>query len=146
MRRAPADRVAAAYSAAAGSWQQGPGLIYDRLADVVLSRSPVPLWGARVLDAGAGTGAASRAAAAAGASRVIARDAGVVRATLKVQELATLVAGARVAAAAVAGQSAAQAQELERVLADFDRATSRLGPVPGQPAQFCSWVERFSFQ
>lgn len=58
---------------------------------------------------------------------------GVVRATLKVQELATLVAGARVAAAALASQSPAQADELERVLAGFDRATSHLRPVPGQP-------------
>lgn len=69
--------VAAAYSATAGSWQRGPGLVYDRLAEVVVSRSPVPLCGARVLDAGAGTGAASRAALAAGASRVIALDAAI---------------------------------------------------------------------
>lgn len=58
---------------------------------------------------------------------------GVVRATLKVEELAALVAGARVAAAALANQSSAQADELERVLAGFDRATSHLRPVPGQP-------------
>lgn len=51
---------------------------------------------------------------------------GVVRATLKVQELATLVAGARLAAAALAAQSAEQADELERVLAGFDRAVTHL--------------------
>ena len=56
---------------------------------------------------------------------------GVVRATLKVEELAALVAGARMAAAALASQSAEQAEELERVLAGFDRAVTHLGPVPG---------------
>lgn len=67
--------AAAAYSATGGAWQRGPGRIYDRLADVVVARSPVPLHGARVLDVGAGTGAATRAALAAGAARVVAVDA-----------------------------------------------------------------------
>jgi hypothetical protein len=58
---------------------------------------------------------------------------GVVRATLKVQELAALVAGARLAAAALAGQSAEQAEELTRVLAGFDRAVSHLGPASNRP-------------
>ena len=58
---------------------------------------------------------------------------GVVQATLKVEELAALVAGARMAAAALAGQSAEQADALDRVLATFDRAVTHLGPVPGQP-------------
>lgn len=57
----------------------------------------------------------------------------MLRATLKVQELATLVAGARMAAAALAGQSQEQAAELERVLDDFDRAATRLGPAPEEP-------------
>jgi hypothetical protein len=52
--------------------------------------------------------------------------AGVVQATLKVQELAALVAGARLAAAALAAQSPDQADELERVLASFDRALNHL--------------------
>lgn len=59
---------------------------------------------------------------------------GVVRATLKVEELAALVAGARMAAAALAGQSAEQALELDRVLAAFDRALRHLGPVPPRRA------------
>lgn len=55
----------------------------------------------------------------------------VVRATLKVQELATLVAGARLAAAALAAQSPEQAAELERVLSGFDRALDHLRrPAP----------------
>jgi hypothetical protein len=51
---------------------------------------------------------------------------GVVRATLKVQELAALVAGARLAAAALAAQSDEQAEELERVLKGFDRSLDHL--------------------
>ena len=51
---------------------------------------------------------------------------GVVRATLKVQELAALVAGARLTAAALAAQSAEQADELERVLKGFDRSLAHL--------------------
>ncbi len=58
---------------------------------------------------------------------------GVVQATLKVQELATLVAGARLAAAALAGQSAQQAAELELVLTGFDRAVTHLGPPSNRP-------------
>ena len=71
------DAVAAAYSATGGAWQAGPGRIYDRLAEVVVAGAPVPLAGCRVLDVGAGTGAASRAALAAGAASVVAVDAAV---------------------------------------------------------------------
>lgn len=78
-RRPPRPGVvtpgADAYSATGGAWQTGPGRIYDRLADVLLARAPVPLAGSRVLDVGAGTGAASRAALAAGAAAVVAVDA-----------------------------------------------------------------------
>lgn len=64
--------VSEAYSASGEAWQRGPAAIYDRLAEVVVSRSPVPLAGRFVLDLGAGTGAATRALAAAGASTVAA--------------------------------------------------------------------------
>ncbi|MGQ0618015.1 MAG: class I SAM-dependent methyltransferase [Acidimicrobiia bacterium] len=57
---------AAAYSEAAPGWEAGPGQIYNRLAAVMVADSPVPLDGRVVLDLGAGTGAASRAVAAAG--------------------------------------------------------------------------------
>ena len=56
---------------------------------------------------------------------------GVLHATLKVQEMATLVAGARLAAAALAAQSQPQAVELERVLDSFDRALDKLSPARG---------------
>ncbi|MEA2829010.1 MAG: hypothetical protein QOG43_3449 [Actinomycetota bacterium] len=62
--------------------------------------------------------------------------AGVVQATLKVPELAALVAGARLAAAALATQSPDQADELERVLSSFDHALDHLRrtPPPTVPA------------
>lgn len=55
---------------------------------------------------------------------------GVVRALLKVPELAALVAGARLAAAALAAQSPEQAAELERVLSGFDRSVVHLHESP----------------
>ena len=66
--------IAAAYDRTGAAWQAGPGRIYDRLAHVALDRCPVPLGGASVLDVGAGTGAATRAALACGAARVVAVD------------------------------------------------------------------------
>jgi ubiquinone/menaquinone biosynthesis C-methylase UbiE len=70
-----ARAVADAYDRTGAAWQAGPGRIYDRLAEVALERCPVPLAGATVLDVGAGTGAATRAALACGAARVVAVDA-----------------------------------------------------------------------
>jgi ubiquinone/menaquinone biosynthesis C-methylase UbiE len=69
--------VASAYSLTGGAWQHGPGRVYDRLAEVLVSRCPVPLHGCRVLDVGAGTGAASRAALGSGATAVVALDAAI---------------------------------------------------------------------
>ncbi|HEX6394512.1 MAG TPA: methyltransferase domain-containing protein [Acidimicrobiales bacterium] len=66
--------AAAAYSVTGGAWQEGPGRIYDRLAEVLAARCPVPLKGCRVLDVGAGTGAVTRAVLGAGASGVVAID------------------------------------------------------------------------
>ena len=67
--------LAAAYSATGEAWPRGPGRIYDRLARVLVAASPVQFEGARVIDVGAGTGAASRAVLAAGARAVVAMDA-----------------------------------------------------------------------
>jgi SAM-dependent methyltransferase len=69
--------VAAAYSATGTAWQRGPGRVYDRLAEVVVAQSPLPVDGATALDLGAGTGAATRALIAAGAAHVVAVDAAV---------------------------------------------------------------------
>ena len=65
------------YDAAAGDWasgQTGPGAMYAPLARSLVAAAPVPPAGRLVLDLGAGTGAAGRAALAAGARRVAAAD------------------------------------------------------------------------
>jgi len=66
--------LADAYSATGGAWQAGPGRVYDRLAEHLVAACPGEVGGRRVLDVGAGTGAASRAAIAAGAAHVVASD------------------------------------------------------------------------
>lgn len=64
--------VRAAYDAAGPAWAGGPDRVYGVLAGLLLDVAP-PLRGALLLDAGAGTGAVSRAATARGA-RVVALD------------------------------------------------------------------------
>lgn len=49
------------------AWAAGPEPVYDRLSVEIVDASPVSMRGLRVLDVGAGTGAASRALRAAGA-------------------------------------------------------------------------------
>lgn len=65
-----------AYGGSSHAWAGGPGPIYDRLATELIACAPHSLTGAWVLDVGAGTGAASRAALEAGA-RVVAIDAAI---------------------------------------------------------------------
>lgn len=62
--------LAGAYSATGAAWEAGPGRIYNRLAELLVDASPVPVHGRTVLDVGAGTGAASRALASAGAAPI----------------------------------------------------------------------------
>ncbi len=71
----------AAYDAAAATWDRGPGLLYGATAEALLDAAPVTLVGARVLDLGAGTGLAGRAALRRGAGSVVATDraAGMLR-------------------------------------------------------------------
>ena len=69
--------IGSAYSQTGGWWQRGPARVYDRMADLVVSRSPVPVAGAAVADIGAGTGAGGRAARHAGAAAVVALDVAV---------------------------------------------------------------------
>ena len=66
--------VRAAYAAAAGGWAAGPGQVYCPLARALVGAAQVPVAGRRVLDLGAGTGVAGRAALAAGAEQVVATD------------------------------------------------------------------------
>jgi SAM-dependent methyltransferase len=65
--------LADAYSRTGAAWDAGPSRIYDRLSDELVAMVPGGVAG-DVLDLGAGTGAASRAAAAAGAARIVAID------------------------------------------------------------------------
>ncbi len=67
-----------AYEGWAASWAAGPELIYEPMADALVACSPIDLDTARVLDLGAGTGVATRAAQRAGA-QVIAADLAALR-------------------------------------------------------------------
>ena len=69
-----APEVRAAYDAAAADWAGGPEQVYTPLARALVEAAPLPVAGGRVLDLGAGTGLAGRAALAAGADRVVAAD------------------------------------------------------------------------
>ena len=64
----------AAYDASAVAWARGPEPVYRSLAGALVARTDVRLAGARVLDLGAGTGVAGRAALAAGARSVVSAD------------------------------------------------------------------------
>ncbi len=66
--------VRAAYDAAASDWDTGPGQMYGELARALVTQPGVQVAGRRVLDLGAGTGAAGTAALAAGAAQVVAAD------------------------------------------------------------------------
>jgi len=70
------DELAVAYNRTGPAWQRGPARVYDRLAEAAVACCPVALAGARVLDLGAGTGAAGRAARRRGAD-VVAVDCAV---------------------------------------------------------------------
>jgi SAM-dependent methyltransferase len=63
-----------AYDRSADAWAAGPEQVYACLARTLVEAAPVPLDGARVLDLGAGTGVAGRAALAGGAGLVVAVD------------------------------------------------------------------------
>ena len=67
------SRTRAAYDSSAAGWDDGPGLMYQDLARALVAAAG-PVSGLRVLDLGAGTGAAGAAALAAGAGRVVAAD------------------------------------------------------------------------
>jgi SAM-dependent methyltransferase len=66
--------VRAAYNRSAEAWDAGPAAVYSRLAAALVARAPVAVSHARVLDLGAGTGAAGRAALDAGAREVVGVD------------------------------------------------------------------------
>jgi SAM-dependent methyltransferase len=51
--------ASSAYAGTADAWASGPGRLYEALARVIVAAYPAPVLDQRVLDAGAGTGAAS---------------------------------------------------------------------------------------
>jgi SAM-dependent methyltransferase len=67
-------KLRADYDAAAADWAGGPEAMYAPLARSLVAAAPVPPAGRLVLDLGAGTGVAGRAALAAGARQVVAAD------------------------------------------------------------------------
>jgi ubiquinone/menaquinone biosynthesis C-methylase UbiE len=66
--------IGAAYQRAAPAWAAGPHRVYAALAAAMWAAGDRELVGARVLDLGAGTGVAGRAALDAGATAVVAVD------------------------------------------------------------------------
>ena len=63
-----------AYDASASAWASGPQAAYEVMADELVAAAPQDVHGAVVLDLGAGTGPAARAARRAGAARVVGVD------------------------------------------------------------------------
>jgi SAM-dependent methyltransferase len=68
------EGVGAAYDAASDGWRAGPARMYARMAEVMAEHAPVDVAGARVLDAGAGTGVAGEALRRHGAATVVSVD------------------------------------------------------------------------
>jgi ubiquinone/menaquinone biosynthesis C-methylase UbiE len=85
--------VADAYSRTGAAWDAGPRRIYGRLSEVLVAVLPGGVEGRCVLDLGAGTGAAGRAAVAAGAARVVALDAAIGLLRVNAGERPPAVAG-----------------------------------------------------
>ncbi len=63
-----------AYDASATAWVRGPEAVYEAMANVLIGSAGPAMAGARVLDVGAGTGTASRAARHAGARLIVGVD------------------------------------------------------------------------
>lgn len=66
MRASPGSEAIDAYNTSAQAWARDAAVVYDRLAQAVVACWPGPLAGRRILDMGAGSGAASRAVTAVG--------------------------------------------------------------------------------
>ena len=68
------EHVRSAYDIAATMWAEGPDRMYACLARALLASPGLRVAGCRVLDVGAGTGVAGRAALASGARLVVSAD------------------------------------------------------------------------
>jgi SAM-dependent methyltransferase len=128
--------LAEAYSGTGEAWQAGPGRVYDRLAEALLTTTPVPLAGRTVVDLGAGTGAASRAIAAAGGRPVavdlalgMLRAIGPARPPCAVADARTLPLADRSVGGVVAAFSLNHVPDPHRALAEAARVVTSGGPV-----------------
>lgn len=128
--------LAAAYSDTGVAWQVGPGRVYDHLAEALLTTAPVPLAGRTVVDLGAGTGAASRAIAAAGGHPIavdlalgMLRAIGPARLPCAVADARSLPLADRSVGGLVAAFSLNHVPDPHRALAEAARAVRPGGPV-----------------
>jgi ubiquinone/menaquinone biosynthesis C-methylase UbiE len=149
-RRTAADltgSVRAAYNAAPQSWAAGPEPVYAALAEALVGHVARLLPDARVLDLGAGTGVAGRAALAAGAAQVVAADlalaqlhdckaplypvaADAVALPFRDDSFAVVLAAFSLTHASNLGAALAQARRVSRTL-----AASTFAPGWGHPAK-----------
>lgn len=139
--------VREAYDSAATVWRQGPERVYARLAEALVDVAPVPLAGALVLDVGAGTAVAARAALARGAAGAVATDVSVgmlagrpagVAAALA--DLARLPFGGGTFDLVTAAFCLGHLPDPERALVEMRRVApaavaSAFAPGPGHPAK-----------
>jgi ubiquinone/menaquinone biosynthesis C-methylase UbiE len=129
-----AAAVARAYDSTGQAWAWGAARVYDRLADALVAAAPVPVAGRRVLDVGAGTGAASRAVARRGGLPVaLDRSSGMLRAgdpgiPAAVADAAALPVATGAAGGAVAAFSLNHLHDPAAGLAEMRRACR-----PGSP-------------
>jgi SAM-dependent methyltransferase len=128
--------LAAAYSATGSAWQAGPGRVYDRLAEALVTTTPVPLAGRTVVDLGAGTGAASRAILAAGGRPIavdlalgMLRAIGPLRPPCTVADARALPFADRCVGGVVAAFSLNHVPDPHRALAEAARVVVPGGPV-----------------
>jgi SAM-dependent methyltransferase len=118
------------------AWAQGADPAYEALSRAIVAATPVPLGGRLVADLGAGTGATSRAIAAAG-GRPIALDLSTAmlghlrssRAPAVVADIAALPLATASAGAAVAAFSLSHVDAPHAALAEARRVTAAGGPV-----------------
>ncbi len=141
------SQIRTAYETAPELWAAGPAPVYTALADALAAHVSLLLAGARVLDLGAGTGVAGRAALAAGAAEVAAADIAVAPlrhiapplqpvaadlAALPFRDgsFGVVLAAFSLTHVANLGAALAQARRVGRVL-----ATSTFAPGWGHPAK-----------
>jgi SAM-dependent methyltransferase len=142
-----AGSVRAAYEAEPQSWAAGPEPVYAALAGALVAQVAPLLSGASVLDLGAGTGVAGRAALAAGAAQVTAADLAVAplrqcrpplcpvaadaaALPFRDQSFAVVLAAFSLTHAGDLGAAMAQGRRVGRVL-----AASAFAPGWGHPAK-----------